>query len=121
MSQHERIRSTGLALVVLCLGALGTAEVHATPMPAETRTIAIGRPRSLGDPGDRHVGARYTARGREKRWLTSVINPVNPVPEPSAALVFFRPRSFINARTLPTYAFSVLNAFCRRRIVRRNA
>ena len=88
MSQHERIRSTGLALVVLCLGALGTAEVHATPMPAETRTIAIGRPRSLGDPGDRHVGARYTARGREKRWLTSVINPVNPVPEPSAALVF---------------------------------
>ena len=88
MSQLERIRSTGLALVVLCLGALGTAEVHATPMPAETRTITTGRPRSLGDPGDWHVGARYTARGREKRWLTSVINPVNPVPEPSAALVF---------------------------------
>ena len=88
MSQLDRIRRTRLALVVLCLGTLATAEVRATPIRAETRTITIGHTRSLGDPGDWHVGARYTAPGREKRWLISVIHPVNPVPEPSAALVF---------------------------------
>ena len=88
MSQLERIRRTHLALVVLCLGTLATAEVHATPIPVETRTITIDRTSSLRNTGDWHIGARYAAPGRGKRWLISAINPVNPVPEPSAVLVF---------------------------------
>lgn len=43
---------------------------------------------SLIDVGEWHVGARYTAPGKEKGWVISEISPVNPVPEPSAALVF---------------------------------
>lgn len=35
-----------------------------------------------------HLGARYTAPGHEKGWVISETRPANPVPEPSAALVF---------------------------------
>ncbi len=35
-----------------------------------------------------HVGARYTAPGKEKGWVISETAGTNPVPEPSAALVF---------------------------------
>jgi hypothetical protein len=43
---------------------------------------------SLIDIDEWHLGARYTAPGHEKGWVVSETRPENPVPEPSAALVF---------------------------------